>query len=340
LRFVHSQDVATWIDCHKRAFEFFGGVPRTVMVDNLKSGVVKADIYDPVINRAYAECERHYQFVVDPNKVRTPQHKGKVERIMPVIRQQLLAGRCFDDVPHLNESALAWCHDVAQRVHGTTRRTPQELFAHEQPKLHCLPMDPFDLPIWAQHKVHPDCHIVFGRSYYSVPSRYVKQKVWVRGGIDKVQIFHNEELIKVHPRAKESGQWFTDNSDYPEDKQHFLYSYPKNCQHKARRAGPHVQKLIEDVLAPGGLVHLRKAQSILKLAEKHGAKKLNQVCEYVLQHSAPHYRGIKSLLENGIPQPRQPLPKQPAPSPEARELLHNANSFGEVSHDTIPRPSP
>lgn len=340
VRFVHRQDVATWTDCHRRAFEFFGGVPQTVMVDNLKSGVVKADIYDPVINRAYAECERHYQFVVDPNKVRTPQHKGKVERIMTVIRQQLLAGRRFDDVAHLNESALAWCHEVAQRVHGTTRRTPQELFTQEQPTLLPLPMESFDLPTWAQHKVHPDCHIVFERSYYSVPFRYVAQQVWVRGGVGKVQIFHNEELIKIHPRASEPGQWFTDHSDYPEDKQHFLHRHPEYCRQQARQMGTHVQKLIEDILAPGGLVHLRKAQSILRLAESHGARKLNQVCEYVLRYGAPHYQGIKSLLKNGIPRQHQPLPDPPVLSTQTKELLHSANSFGEVSHDPVPRPSP
>jgi transposase len=339
VRFVQRQDITTWLKCHIRAFEFFGGVPHTVMVDNLKSGVVKADIYDPVVNRAYAECERHYQFVVDPNKVRTPQHKGKVERIMTVIRQQLLSGREFDDVAHLNESALAWCREVAGRIHGTTRRTPQELFTLEQPQLRPLPAASFDLPTWAQHKAHPDCHIVFERSYYSVPYRYVGQQVWVRGGIGKVQIFHKEDLIKIHPRASHPGEWLTDPSDYPEGKQHFLSQHPEYCQQKARQVGPNVHKVIETVLAPGGLVHLRKAQSILRLAEKYGAKKLDLVCEYILEHSTPHYRSIKSLLENGIPQPRHNLREPPPLSREAKEMLHSANSFGEVTHGTALQPS-
>ena len=88
IRFVERQDTNTWLDCHIRAFEFFGACPRTVLLDNLKAGVVKADLYDPTINRAYAELERHYGFVADPAKVRTPEHKGKVERSMPTVRQQ------------------------------------------------------------------------------------------------------------------------------------------------------------------------------------------------------------------------------------------------------------
>jgi len=81
------------INCHIRAFEFFGGCPKTVLLDNLKAGVVKTDLYDPTTNRAYAELERHYGFVADPAKVRTPEHKGKVERSMPTVLQQLVAGR-------------------------------------------------------------------------------------------------------------------------------------------------------------------------------------------------------------------------------------------------------
>ena len=98
VRFEERQDVATWLDCHILGFQFFGGVTATVLLDNLKSGVVKPDLYDPTINRAYAELERHYGFVADPAKVRTPEHKGKVERSMPVVRQQLVAGRSYADL--------------------------------------------------------------------------------------------------------------------------------------------------------------------------------------------------------------------------------------------------
>lgn len=95
VRFVFRQDIDTWLDCHERAFAFFGGVPQRIILDNLKSGVIKPDIYDPTLNRAYADMERHFGFVADPARVRTPKHKGKVERAVPIVRKHLLAGRIF-----------------------------------------------------------------------------------------------------------------------------------------------------------------------------------------------------------------------------------------------------
>src|SRR5512140_2298006 len=132
VRFVEHQDTITWLDCHIRAFEFFGGCPRTILLDNLKAGVVKADLYDPTINRAYAELERHYNFVADPTKVRTPEHKGKVERSVPLVRQQLVAGRSYADLAEANEKALVWCRDeVGMRPHGTTHEAPRIRFERD-----------------------------------------------------------------------------------------------------------------------------------------------------------------------------------------------------------------
>jgi len=98
VRFVFHQDVDTWLDCHERAFSFFGGVPKRIILDNLKSGVIKPDIYDPAINRAYADMEHHYGFVADPAREEPLKHKGKVERTVPIVRKHLLAGRTFLDI--------------------------------------------------------------------------------------------------------------------------------------------------------------------------------------------------------------------------------------------------
>jgi transposase len=129
VRFVFKQDVTTWIDCHVRAFHFYRGVPRTLLVDNLKAGVIQSDIYDPIINRAYGELERYYGFTVDPAKVRIARHKGKVERSIPLVRQQLIAGRNYRDIHHANEQALLWCKDIiATVVTRSTGETPATRF--------------------------------------------------------------------------------------------------------------------------------------------------------------------------------------------------------------------
>ncbi len=133
VRFVFRQDSPTWLDCHIRAFTFFQACPRLIVLDNLKDGVLKPDLYDPTLNPAYAELERHYGFVADPAKVQMARHKGRVERCVPVVRQQILAGRHFRDVEEANGRALEWClKEVGLRKHGTTHRKPYEVFVGEE----------------------------------------------------------------------------------------------------------------------------------------------------------------------------------------------------------------
>jgi transposase len=132
VRFVFRQDTNNWLDCHERAFSFYGGIPRRIILDNLKSGVMKPDIYDPTINRAYADMERHYGFVADPAKIKTPEHKGKVERAVPVVRKHLLAGRTFNDITEANDRALHWCREeIGMEIHGTTKKRPYPTFLSE-----------------------------------------------------------------------------------------------------------------------------------------------------------------------------------------------------------------
>ena len=331
VRFVFRQDVETWIDCNIRAFEFFGAVPATVVLDNLKSGVIKPDIYDPIMNRAYSELERHYGFVADPAKVRAAQHKGKVERSMPVIRQQLLAGRTFRDIDEANERALKWCsEEVGMEIHGTTKRRPWEVFQNEEaPHLKPLPAEVFERPLWKECTVHPDHHIVFEKSYYSLPTRFIGQKVWARGGRNLVRIFLREELIKTHDRAVFSGTWRTDLSDYPPEKLAYLMPAPTYCRTKAALVGPHTERLIKEILGDHAMRNLRKAQAVIRLSEKYGPTAMEAASERALAFGNFRYRSLKIILEKGwkvgpatIPQTSLPL------SPLGQSFLRPPEYFG------------
>jgi transposase len=249
VRFVFRQDVATWIDCHIRAFQFFGGVPETVMIDNLKSGVLKADIYDPLINRSYGELERHYGFVCDPNKVRVARHKGKVERSVTIVRQQLLAGRNYKDIEDANAAALKWCrHEIAQRITSTTGRTPWDLFASEEKAcLRSLPATDYEGALWQELKVHRDHHVVFDGSYYSVPTQYIGQTVWLRATQRMVEIYLGGQKIKTHVRAQSRGSWVTDKQDYTKGQQEFLSQDKEQCLKQAKQIGPCTTQFLEKV---------------------------------------------------------------------------------------------
>jgi transposase len=332
VRFVERQDTQSWLDCHIRAFEFFGGVCKTILLDNLKAGVVKADLYDPTINRAYGELERHYGFVADPAKVMTPKHKGKVERSMPTVRQQLIAGRQYKDLADANEKALTWTRTgIGMEKHGTTHEEPMIRFDRDEKGfLIPLPAKHFETPLWKDCLVHPDHHVVFDKSYYSVPTKYVGKKVWVRGTFRMTEIFLNQELIKCHVRAHKPGTWRTDMNDYPDKAKAFLYAHPAWCRKQAEELGENVALMVGEILAPHSLRNLRKAQSVIRLGAKYGAVKLDEACRHLLSFGATYISSLKRVLEKGIPikDERSPVP---IISDEGEQCLHPAISFGEVA---------
>ena len=334
VRFVFRQDTNMWLDCHERAFTFFGGVPRRIILDNLKAGVLKADIYDPTMNRAYADMERHYGFVADPAKVRTPEHKGKVERAVPVVRKHLLAGRTFNDINDANERTLRWCkEEIGMEIHGTTKKKPYPAFlAEERSHLAPLPSTPFERPLWKECTVHPDHHVVFDKSYYSLPTRYIGQKVWAKGTQKMVEIFLSHERIKVHPRSLLPGRWVTDQTDYPPEKLAFLMAPPTWCRKKASEFGPHTETLITSILKENAMRNLRKAQAILRLAERYSGE-MEKVSERALNYGNTRYGSIKAMLEGSMVTTEDAI--HPAPlSDLGQRFLRPAAYFSrEVRHD-------
>ncbi|MBW1739005.1 MAG: hypothetical protein JRJ69_16050 [Deltaproteobacteria bacterium] len=228
--------------------------------------------------------------------------KGKVERVVPVVRQHLLAGRKFSDINEANKRAVIWCRDeIGQQIHGTTRRKPYEVFLEEEKKvLKALPAKVFEIPLWKRCSVHPDHHVVFDKAYYSVPTRYIGKRVWVKGTRKLVRIFYEHELIKTHVRARYPGQRVTDMSDYPPEKQAYLMATPTYCRNKASEYGPFTERLICKILSDHAMRNLRKAQGILRLGEKYGKERLEMACKRALEYGNYRYNSIKTILEKGL----------------------------------------
>ena len=302
VRFVFSQNSETWIDCHIRAFEFFGGVPETILLDNLAQGVLKAHIYDPLINRSYAELERHYGFVADPAKVRVARHKGKVEKSVLLVKQQLIAGIQHDDIVAANNYALNWClKTIAYKVCSTTGQTPWDLFIKEEKLiLKPLPATRYEHPSWHLVKVQNDQHIVIERSFYSVPYAYIGLEVIVRCGRYLLEIFCKEKLIKSHIKAQNKGTWVTDNKDYSKRVQAFLDMDDKACLSEAQSIGEFTFKICQKILVSPSVTSLRKVQAILRLAKKYSQERLETSCKRALDYDNTHYKCIKNILENKL----------------------------------------
>ena len=306
---VFDQKVPTWIGLHRRAFESWGGVPRRIVPDNLKSAVVKALVHDPVLGEAYRRMAQHYGFVISPTKPHTARHKGKVENGVHYLQRNFMAGQDFVDILVANGHLAIWTRDIAGiRDHGTTHQPPLRLFLeHEQAALVPLPSDPFTLCEIRPVKVHPDCHVVIAGSFYSVPYRYVGQTLDAHVGERVVQLFAGVELVASHERSLGPGEWHTRLEHYPAAKAAYLERTPERCRHLAVHVGPATQQVVETLLAERPLDRLRAVQAILRLEETVGRQRLEAACARAVYFGDVRYRRIKQILNSALDQ--EPLPE-------------------------------
>lgn len=312
---VFDQKMPTWIALHRRAFEYWGGVPRRIVPDNLKAAVKEALVHDPTLAEAYRRMAQHYGFVISPTRPHTPQHKGKVENGIHYVQRNFLAGQEFTDIYTANQRLAIWVREIAgTRDHGTTHQTPLSLFhEHEQSVLLPLPPDPFTLCEIKPVKVHPDCHVVIAGSYYSAPYRYVGQTLDAHVGERVVQLFHGQELVATHERATKPGQWMTRLDHYPPSKAAYLERTPARCRKIAAQIGPATTQVVETLLGERPLDRLRAVQGILRMEETVGPQRLEAACARALHFGNVHYRGIKGILNAALD--REPLPETAPPVP-------------------------
>lgn len=318
VRPVLKMDERSWVESHVLAFEFFGGVPRRLVPDNLKTGVIKADLYDPLINRSFGEMAEHYGCLIDPARALKPKDKPRVERPVPYVRDSFFAGRSeeFADLYAMQADAVRWCIEVANKrqCRPLDRVAPQAVFdTEEATALLALPTAPFELASWNRAKVGPDIHVKVGKALYSVPWRHIGHEVDAREGYRVVEIFFEGELIKTHLRIERDKQ--TDPADYPPEKIAFFMRTPAWCRHRAAELGPNVTSVVASLMELNALYRLRQAQGVVGLAEKYGPGRLDAACRRAINAGDPVYRTIKGILvagtENGD-SPEQLAPSAPA----------------------------
>lgn len=298
VRPVWALDLKTWIRCHVEAMDFFQAVPRRWVIDNLKDGVVKTSLYDPLLNRTYAELAEHYGALIDPCRSEKPRDKPLVERMVPYVRDSFWSGRHFTSFEEISRAATVWCLEVAGvRRHRSLRARPLDVFELERKAMLPLPSTRFELVSWQTAKVHRDLHLNCQGALYSVPWRLVGRTVQVRLGQETVEIFDGEELVKVHVRVP-SGQRQTDWSDYPSGKAVFFVRNPAWCRQQAALLGPQVSELVAALLSHNAIHHLRQAQAVLRLAEVYPVERLEAACALAAQADG-QYMTVRNLLRSG-----------------------------------------
>jgi len=332
VRPVLKLDQRAWTECHVAAFEFFGGVPARLVPDNLRTGVDKPDLYDPKINRSYAELADHYGCLIDPARSRKPRDKARVERPMPYVRDSFWRGREFASLAQMQAGAARWSLEVAggRPCRPLDGAAPAAVFAAiEKDALRPLPAGPFVLATWARAKIGTDIHARVEKVLYSVPWRHIGKTADVRITATMVQFFIGGQLVKTHPRKERGKQ--TDFSDYPPEKIAFHMRTPAWCRRQAAGIGPACGQVIGGLLADNALYRLRSAQGVIGLADRTDPARLEAACAKALAAGDPSYRTIKGILAAGAE--REALPAA-AGDGGAAAFLHGPASFANI----IPMP--
>lgn len=311
IQFVTSQDQLTFARSTVAMVEYYGGATRRFVLDNLKAGVISPDIYDPTINRTFAELCDHYGVIADPAAVRAPKHKAKVERFVPVAREmwkRLTALHPQATLDELNDLALALCRgEYGAQSHGTTGRAPTEAFETvERERLLPLPQERFEPAAWNIGKVHPDQFVATGKKLYGMPAAYIGKTVQIRSTGSFVELFYNNVSIRKYAVPSKKTAYLPE--DFPDYAEPFKPgSYTEFLRAQAAAISPQAGAYMGFVVEHGGQLAIRRGQGCLDLLRKHkDMPGLSHVIGMAMAQRVTLPARLKVLLEDEFVQ--KPLP--------------------------------
>jgi transposase len=273
IEFCTSQDQSSFAQAGQRLIHFYGGATERFNLDNLKSGVLDADIYDPVINRAFAELCDHYGIIADPARPAAPKDKGKIERFVQVARElwkRLTALYPNASLDELNAHARTFCREEYGRaIHGTTGVAPMDAFiAIERATLKPLPKEPFEVASWAIAKVARDQFVTVRKTRYGVPAAFIGKELTVRMTGKTIELFHGHIPVRAYVRSSKKEQFLS--ADFPSYAQPFVPGVlAASLRSRAATMSPQIARYIDRMLTDGSNLACRRATACLALIDKH-----------------------------------------------------------------------
>jgi len=273
VHFVTSQDQVSFAESIAAMLAFYGGSSHRITLDNLKSGVLTATIYDPTLNRTFAELCDYYGILADPARPASPKDKGKVERIVQVVRElwkRLTALHPAATLDELNALARSWSlEDYGRKPHGTTRIAPRTAFdGTERAVLKGLPAEPFVAASWTHPLVHPDQFITVNKKLYGLPATLIGKRVDARSTTALVEIFFAHKLVRSFPVPAKGRAYLP--ADFPDYGRPFEPgAYASSLIIRAGKYGPQTAHYVRLMLEDGRNLAIRRAQGCLSVIEKH-----------------------------------------------------------------------
>ena len=295
-RVVWKSSQQIWAELHEQAWRYFGGSCRYVVLDNLKEGVLKPDLYEPRLNPVYAATLAHYGVVADPARVRDPNRKGTVEHAIGHTQATALKGRRFESIEEQNAFLDHWERKwAATRIHGTERRQVQSMFEEERPLLQPLPVSGAQSFSQAQRTVCDDSCVRVDHSSYAARPAPIGSRVLVRIFARRIEIrdLATQALLRSHARAERPGTVVL-----PKDERVFNPSREtRRILAQAKAIGPDASRLCEMLFAIEGRVGQRKLWGIVGLAERYPRRLIDAACANAITDGLHSYRHVKALTE-------------------------------------------
>jgi transposase len=335
---VFHQNTEAFIAALENSFRYFGGTPKTLVIDNLKAAVKQADWYDPEIRPKLQSFAQHYGTVFLPTKPYTPEHKGKVEAGVKYVKNNGLKGHAFTSLDAENKHLLEWEDRVADtRLHGTTKQQVRQHFEQmERPALLALPVERFPFFHEGRRSVNRDGHCEVAKAYYSAPPEFVGRDVWVRWDSRLVRLFTDKwEQVAVHIRA-EPGKFRTDFNHIPKKRVSCIERGANVLLKQLAIVGPSVKDWSESMLQARGVEGIRVLQGLKALAAKHDATALNRACETAMTYGALRLKSIRTLLKSTSEVKKQEqfdfLEEHPVIRPLSDYSLESLSQFRKDRH--------
>ena len=284
-----------WAELHEQAFRRLSGCCRVVVLDNLREGVLKPDIYDPTLNPLFKDLLAHYGVVALPCRIRDADRKGKVESAVGHAKKTPLKGQRFESLQQAQEYLDRWETRWADtRIHGTTKRQVSAMFAEEKPSLLPLPLEPFRFYQYGKRVVNLDGCVEVDAAYYGVPPGWIGKQVTAQWDNSRVRILDllTGRLLREHLRQNRGRFRFN-----PDDKPKKTPLSTVQLLARTARAGSHIGAFCEAIHQSQGELGIRRILGVLSLAKKYGAATVNDACSTALELGVHEYRFLRRYLE-------------------------------------------
>lgn len=305
-RATWTETLPDWIGCHVAALDFIGGVPKSTVPDNLKTGITTPSRYEPGINRTYQEFADHYGFVVLPARPYKPRDKAKVEAAVRIVERYILGrlrNRRFLSLDDLNDAVRQCVATINAKVMRRIGKSRTELFhALDEPVLKGLPSTHFEYAEWRRASVGQDYHIIVDDHFYSVPWRLLRETVDVRVTSAMIEVLHKGRRVAAHVRSREKGAATTlDEHRAPSHRAHAGWT-PARVAEEAVKIGPQTVELLAAIMAAKRHPEqaMRTCIGILRLPKSYSAERVEAACLRGNAFDAKTYGSIRSILDKGL----------------------------------------